>query len=58
MALYYQSLRNVLPQIGKWEKVATVYQKARELKPTSALSHYNLGNVQGKQDLLESAIAS
>ncbi|MGD1808720.1 tetratricopeptide repeat protein [Dapis sp. BLCC M126] len=58
LALYYQSLGDVLVQIGQWGEAATVYQKAIELKPTSALSHHNLGKVLEKQGRLNEAIAS
>ncbi|WP_426582966.1 tetratricopeptide repeat protein [Dapis sp. BLCC M229] len=58
LALYYQSLGDVLVQIGKWGEAATVYQKAIELKPTSALSHHNLGKILVNQGNLEQAITS
>ena len=58
LALYHQSLGDILAQIGKWEEAATVYEKAIELKPNSAFYHYNLGNIQVKQGQLEQAIAS
>ncbi len=58
LALYHQTLGDVLIQIGKWEEATTAYKKAIELKPTSALYHHNLGKVQEKQGQLEEAIAS